>query len=79
MKLRFRQVVASDGTLQPGDVIETSYKEIYIICQQRKQSKDLPQPTITRSKVPIHSEANCRSSNEGRSSERPRMEVAICN
>ena len=37
MKLRFRQVVASDGTLQPGDVIETSYKEIYIICQQRKQ------------------------------------------
>ena len=35
MKLRFRQVVASDGTLQPGDVIETSFQEIIIYRQQR--------------------------------------------
>ena len=49
------------------------------IANKENKGKDLPQPTITRSKVPIHSEANCRSSNEGRSSEKPRMEVAICN
>ena len=32
MKLRFRQVGASDGTLQPGDVIETSCMKFQLIC-----------------------------------------------
>ena len=55
------------------------FSQVMSIANKEKKGKDLPQPTITRSKVPIHSEANCRSSKEGRSSERPRMEVAICN
>ena len=59
--------------------LKFNFRRLSSIANKEKKGIDLPQPTITRSKVPIHSEANCRSSNEGRSSERPRMEVAIYN
>ena len=39
MKLRCRQVVASASTIQPGDVIDTSFQEIIINHQQRKKAK----------------------------------------
>ena len=37
MKLLCRQVVASEGSLQPDDVTEISFQEIIINRQQRKK------------------------------------------